>query len=140
MIPFQKIKLMKDSLKIKIFNLLKKENLLSFTSNNSIQGGPLVDIVLNNKSIGEVYTYNSVDKRYENIPQGNLLEIELADNLMDWVHEFFFQFVCENDNLISDFYDCSFRLEEENIILEISIQNEEERINECYKYLLTDIE
>ena len=81
---------MKDSLKIKIFNLLKKENLLSFTSNNTIQGGPLVDIVLNNKSIGEVYTYNSVDKRYENIPQGNLLEIELADNLMDWVHEFFF--------------------------------------------------
>ena len=131
---------MKDSLKIKIFNLLKKENLLSFTSNNSIQGGPLVDIVLNNKSIGEVYTYNSVDKRYENIPQGNLLEIELADNLMDWVHEFFFQFVCENDNLISDFYYCSFRLEEENIILEISIKNEEERINECYKYLLTDIE
>tara|TARA_Y100000385_G_C12539730_1_gene403244 strand:+ start:96 stop:509 length:414 start_codon:yes stop_codon:yes gene_type:complete len=136
----QKIKLMEDSLKMKIFNLLKKENLLSFTSNITIQGGPLVDIVLNKKSIGEVCTYNSVDKRYENIPQGNLLELELAHNLMDWVHEFFFQFVCENDNLISDFYDCSFRLVEENIILEVSLQNEEERINECYKYLLTDIE
>ena len=69
-----------------------------------------------------------------------MLEIELADNLMDWVHEFFFQFVSENDNLISDFYDCSFRLEKENIILEISIQNEEETINECFKYFLNDIE
>ena len=48
--------------------------------------------------------------------------------------------MCGNDNLIGDFYDCSFRLEEENIILKISTQNEEETINECFKYFLSDIE
>jgi hypothetical protein len=131
---------MEDTLKLKIFNLLKKNDVLSFTSHNATQGGPLVDIVLNNKSIGEVYTYNSADKRYENIPQGDLFELELADTLKDWVHYDFFQFVCVNDHLLSDFHDCSFRLEEENIILEISIQKEEEEIYESFEYFLTDIE
>ena len=72
---------MENTLKIKIVNLLKKGDLLSFTSDNARQGGPLVNIVLNNKSIGEVYTYNSTENRYENIPQGNLLELE-TDGLL----------------------------------------------------------
>tara|TARA_B100000795_G_scaffold118636_1_gene88302 strand:- start:70 stop:483 length:414 start_codon:yes stop_codon:yes gene_type:complete len=135
---------MEDTLKIKIVNLLKKRDLLSFTSDNARQGGPLVNIVLNNKSIGEVYTYNSTENRYENIPQGNLLELELANALEEWIHFDFFQFVCENDHLLSDFHDCSFSLKEENIILEITVQKEEEEeeeeiIYESFEYFLTDI-
>ena len=135
---------MEDTLKIKIVNLLKKRDLLSFTSDNARQGGPLVNIVLNNKSIGEVYTYNSTENRYENIPQGNLLELELAKALEEWIHFDFFQFVCENDHLLSDFHDCSFSLKEENIILEITVQKEEEEeeeeiIYESFEYFLTDI-
>ena len=132
---------MEDSLKIKILNLLKKDDVLSFSSNNAIQGGPLVDIILNNKSVGEVYTYNSADERHENIPQGNLFELELADTLKDWVHDDFFHFVCENDHLLGDIYNCSFRLEKENIILDIFIQKkEDETIYESFQYFLTDIE
>jgi len=137
---------MENTLKIKIVNLLKKGDLLSFTSDNARQGGPLVNIVLNNKSIGEVYTYNSTENRYENIPQGNLLELELAKALEEWIHFDFFQFVCENDHLLSDFHDCSFSLKEENIILEITVQKEEEEeeeeeeiIYESFEYFLTDI-
>ena len=70
----------------------------------------LVNIELNNKSIGEVYTYNSTENRYENIPQGNLLELELAKDLKEWIHLDFFQFVCMNDHLLSDFHNCSFCL------------------------------
>jgi len=141
---------MEDILKIKILNLLKKDNVLSFTSNGGMQGGPIVDIILNNKSIGEVYTYNSVDNRYENIPHGNLFELELANALNDWVHFDFFEFVCENDHLLRDFHDCSFRLEKEKIMLEISIKEEDdmgeemefegEKIYESFEYYLTDIE
>ncbi len=134
---------MEDTLKIKIFNLLKKGEVLSFTSDNERQGGPLVNILLNNKSIGEVYTYNSTENRYENIPQGNLLELELAKDLEEWIHFDFFQFVCVNDHLLSDFHDCSFSLKEENIILEISLQNEEqeeESFYESFEYFLNDIE
>lgn len=142
---------MEDVLKRKILSLLKKGDVLSFTSNSGMQGGPLVSIVLNEKNIGEVYTYNPAEHGYQNIPQGNSFELELANSIKEWVHDEFYEFVCdiEQHHLLRDFFDCLFILEDEEISLKITVQAEDEFgeaieiegviAYESFEYLLTDI-
>lgn len=142
---------MEDLLKRKILSILKKGDVLSFTSNSGMQGGPLVNILLNENSIGEVYKYNPAEQRYQNIPQGNSFEWELAESLKEWVHDEFYAFVCdvEQHHLLRDFIDCLFFLEDEEISIKITVQAEDEYgeaieiegelVYESFEYLLTDI-
>ena len=117
---------MKAKLKKEIEKLLKKGETISFTAETARQGGPLVYVMLNSNSIGEVYTYNSEKSCYENIPTGSPENYELGESLEEWIHFDFFDYIRKNDELLREFYDCEFKLEGNDILLEIKFYEEDE--------------
>lgn len=142
---------MEDSLKTNIFNLVDKGNHLSFKINLGMQGGPLVHIFRNDRGIGEIYTYDSLEKRYKNIPSGTSSELKLADSLKEWLHNDFFEFITDDEQcLLGDPIEGLFFIQEKEIFLKITmhetddfgeeIENDEEKSYESYEYSLGVIE
>ena len=64
--------------------------------------------------------------RHENIPSGASRDYELGKAIDEWVYFEFFDFSSKNDHLLRDYYDCSFKLEGNDTILEINIHEEDE--------------
>lgn len=143
---------MEDTLKTNIFNKVDKGNHLSFKINLEMQGGPLVQIFLNDRGIGQIYTYDSIEKSYKHIPKGTSSELKLADSLEEWVHNDFFQFITNDDQNLTfgDPIEGLFFLIEKEIFLTITmhgiddfgeeIENDEEESYESYEYSLGVIE
>jgi len=117
---------MKAKLKKEIEKLLKKGEAISFTAETARQGGALIYVMLNGNEIGEVYTYNSKEERYEHIPMGSPENYELGKALEEWIHFDFFQYTREDDYILREFYDCEFKLEGNDILLEIKFYEEDE--------------
>ncbi|MDC1227080.1 hypothetical protein N8013_05455 [Algibacter sp.] len=115
-------------LKIKkeIQKRLKKGQSISFEAETALQGGPLVHVFINNANVGEVYTYNSEKKCHENISAGSPKDNELGDAIKEWVHNEYFDFMRCNDELLREYYECSFKLDGNDILLEINIHEEDE--------------
>ena len=96
---------------LQIKNILETGHSLTFTSESSGQGGEKVIIQLNEKPIGEVYTWDSDERRHRNIVHGNDDEAKLAAEIKEWMYEAFFAYVVRRD-IICDSYRCDFHIDE----------------------------
>ena len=92
---------------------------MTFTSESSGQGGEKVIIHLNDKPIGEVYTWDSDERMHRNIVHGTEVEARLAAEIKEWMYEAFFPYVVARD-IICDSYRCDFQIDESVLTLGIS--------------------
>ena len=76
-------------------------------------------IQLNEKPIGEVYTWDSDERMHRNIVHGNDVEARLAAEIKEWMYEAFFPYVVARD-IICDSYRCEFEIDEGVLTLGIS--------------------
>ena len=104
---------------LQIKNILETGHSLTFTSESSGQGGEKVIIQLNEKPIGEVYTWDSDERMHRNIVHGNDVEARLAAEIKEWMYEAFFAYVVKRD-IICDSYRCEFEIDEGVLTLGIS--------------------
>ena len=110
---YTKTQMMEKELYDKVVKLLQEESTLSFATESHGQGGIEVRVLLNERQIGEKYTWVPEEKRYLNIPQGSQEELELAKSIEDWVDDFF-EYVNNDGNLLADNYDsCEFVYEDD---------------------------
>ena len=110
---------MNKSTLLQIKNILAAGHLLTFKSESSGQGGEKVIIQLNDKPIGEVYTWDEEERRHRNIVHGNEVEAKLASEIKEWMYEAFFPYVVARD-IICDSYRCDFQIYEGVLTLGIS--------------------
>lgn len=103
-----------------IKRILESGKSLGFEIDEPTQGGQNIRVSLNDKLIGEVHQYDKNLKRYESVLKGNNLEKDLGVNVQEWIHDDFFDFVSNKEELLGDSYDCSFYLEEKDLCLRIS--------------------
>ena len=96
---------------LQIKKILEDGHSLTFTSESSGQGGEKVIVSLNEKHIGEVYTWDSDERRHRNIRHGNDAEVQLASDIKDWIYEGFFTYVTSRD-IICDSYRCEFEIDD----------------------------
>ena len=96
---------------LQIKKLLEAGQSLTFTSESSGQGGEKVIIQLNDKPIGEVYTWDKEEKRHHNIVHGNKVEAKLAAEIKEWIFDVFFSYVVDRQ-IICDSYRCDFHIDE----------------------------
>ncbi len=110
---------MNKSTVLQIKNILEDGHSLTFTSESSGQGGEKVIVLLNDKPIGEVYTWDSDERMHRNIVHGNEVEAKLAGEIKEWMYEAFFTHVVSRD-IICDSYKCDFEIDEGVLTLGIS--------------------
>ena len=95
---------------LQIKKLLEAGQSLTFTSESSGQGGEKVIIQLNDKPIGEVYTWDKEERRHRNIVHGNEVEAKLAAEIKEWIFDVFFSYAVDNQ-IICDSYRCDFHID-----------------------------
>jgi len=103
-----------------ICDKLESGKSLGFQIDKPKQGGHVVSVSLNDKLIGEVYQYDKNLERYVNVLKGNDLEKDLGVNVKEWIHNDFFDYVSNNDELLGDSYDCFFYFDKNGLYLRIS--------------------
>ena len=110
---------MNQSTVLQIKNILEAGHSLTFTSESSGQGGEKVIVQLNDKPIGEVYTWDKEERRHRNVVHGSDVEAKLAGEIKEWMYDAFFPYVAARD-IICDSYRCDFQIDEDVLTLGIS--------------------
>ena len=103
-----------------ICDKLESGKSLGFQIDEPKQGGHVVSVSLNDKLIGEVYQYDKNLERYIHVLKGNDLEKDLGVNVKEWIHNDFFDYISNNDELLGDSYDCFFYFDNNGLYLKIS--------------------
>lgn len=99
-------------MKNQIIELLKKGNTLSMTNRSGGQGGEIYSVYLNDEEIGEKYING------KKIRKGSESEVKLAEDIKDWGHCEFVDFLSDNDFWFTT-YESKFSLSKNKLVVAI---------------------